>query len=142
MKFQYADGSFDPRAHTYLPIRISSPGTQTHSLEWGLLDTGADSCLFPGSLAARLGHELKGEGVKSSVASGIQQMEVDTYVHTFRLELLAPDLTTVVWTSGVVEVDCVDSDHPPVILGVDEFLSHFRITVDYPAEESTLHWSA
>jgi hypothetical protein len=82
-----------------LPIRIVNPHNGAAWPTYGLLDTGATTCLFPGALASHLGHDLKGSGVKSSVTSGIEQKKIPTFLHTFRLELLSPDGARTVWQS-------------------------------------------
>ena len=79
VRFEYADGEVDRKGQTYLPVRITNPATGESLVTWGLLDTGADACLFPAELASELGHDLRGEGVKASVTSGIEQTEVPTY---------------------------------------------------------------
>lgn len=137
--YKYADGTVDHQGHTMLPLRISNPATGSFLHVYGLIDTGADACLFPAKLATDLGHALRGNGVKSSVTMGIEQAQATTYKHTFKIELLAPDLKTVVWKSKSIQIDCMESN-PPVLLGVDEFLNHFVLTVDYPKKRIMLSW--
>jgi hypothetical protein len=139
VRFQYADGRTDTRGQTYLPIRIINPDTKREAITYALVDTGADSSLFPGKLARQVGHALKGRGVKSSIAGGIEQTAVVTYRHTFRIEILSPDLRRVVWRSRPIEVDCTEAN-PPVLLGVEGFLEHFKLTIDYPKEKLRLKW--
>ena len=138
-KFRYPDGTLDPRGRTYLPVRISNPKSGASLTAWGIVDAGADACLFPAGLAAALGHDLKARGVRSSVTIGIEQKPVPTYKHTFGVELLSADLQNVVWSSLNMEVDCVEPD-PPVLLGVEGFLDQFRLTIDYRHEELPLNW--
>ena len=139
IRFQYADGHTEPRGHTRLPVQITNPATGLSALVWGLVDTGADASLCPADLAVSLGHELKGHGVKSSVTCGIEQSSVAVYKHTFRLALLSPDTTRVVWSSGKLEIDCAPTN-PPLLLGVEDFLRRFVLTVDYKAERIRLAW--
>lgn len=106
---------------------------------YGLADTGADSSLFPASLAIQLGHNLKGSDVKSSMTCGIEQNEVKTYRHTFMLELLSPDAQRVVKTFRKVEVDCSETD-PPVLIGASDFLTRFDIAVFFTKREMILTW--
>lgn len=91
----YPDGRIAERGRTYLPIRIVNPSSGLSRKTWCLLDTGAESCLIPAEIAVGLGHDLRGPGVKSSVASGIEQYDVPTYKHAFQLELLSSDLNRV-----------------------------------------------
>jgi hypothetical protein len=104
----------------------------------GLVDTGADSTLFPAVLELRLGHKMRGRGVKTTIAGGIEQTPVVAYRHTFDMALLSPDMRRVVWERQM-EVDCVESD-PPLLLGVEDFLRHFALQIDYPAETMRLAW--
>ena len=106
---------------------------------WGLLDTGADACLFPAQLATMLGHDLKGDGVKSSFNMGIEQKKIVVYRHTFRIDLLCPKQEKVVWSSGDVEIDCSETN-PPTLIGVQNFMKNFKITFDYINSELTLKW--
>ncbi len=140
VKYTFADGTSDEFAfHTLIPVKITNPETGESVRITGLVDTGADSCLFPADVAELTGHDLKGDGVKSSINVGIEQTNVVVYKHTFILELLSPDYTDVVWSSGEIEVDCAESN-PPVLLGAIDFLGYFRLTVDYVNEELTLEW--
>ncbi len=78
VKCRYANGIVDERGQTFVPVRITNPSTGVWRMAWGLIDTGAESCLFPANLAAKLGHVLKAKGVKASVASGIEERPVTT----------------------------------------------------------------
>jgi hypothetical protein len=139
VRFGYPDGQVDERARISLPILVTNFHTGDWAVAWGLVDTGADACLFPAKLARDLGHDLKASGVKVSVTSGIEQTEVVIYKHTFRLELLSIDLKRVVWRSKAMEIDCAESN-PPALLGVDNFLCRFKVIIDYPKEVIRLQW--
>lgn len=139
VRFKYGDGSIDRRAYTRLPIKIVNPGNGLSIVTWGLVDTGADATLFPASLAISLGHGFKAKGVRQGVTGGIEQTSIKAYAHTFIMELLAPDNQTPVWRSRRMEVDCVESN-PPLLLGVEDFLCHFKLTIDYPSETMRLSW--
>ena len=139
IRFEYADGRTEQRGHTRLPIQVTNPKTGASALVWGLVDTGADASLFPADLAETLGHNLKGHGVRSSITCGIEQSNVAVYKLTFRVDLLAPDTKRVVWSSSHTEIDCAPTN-PPVLLGVENFLRHFVLTVDYTAEKILLKW--
>lgn len=106
---------------------------------YGLVDTGADSTLFPASLAAHLGHSLKGAGVKSNVTCGIEQNAVATYRHTFNVELLSPRGNRVTKKFEHIEIDCAESE-PPILLGASDILCRFDISIRYRAGELLLRW--
>jgi len=138
-RMRYPGGSLDYRGYTRLPLRILNPATAREIIAWGLVDTGADASLVPASLAKLLGHKLKGKGVKVTLTGGIEQTQVTAYRHTFEISLLSPSLKRRVWTRSM-EIDCLESD-PPLLLGVDDFLCHFALTLDYPGQEMRLSWS-
>jgi len=139
VRFQYPDGAVDRRAYTRLPIKVINPGNGLSVMTWGLVDTGADATLFPASLAISLRHGLKADGVRQNVTGGIEQTSIRAYTHTFIMELLAPDNQTTVWKSRKLEIDCVETE-PPLLLGVEDFLCHFKLTIDYLSETMHLSW--
>lgn len=139
VRFQYPDGTVDRRPYTRLPIKTTNPGNRQSVVAWGLVDTGADATLLPASLAISVGHSLKADGVKKNITSGIENTSVTAYGHTFILELLAPDIKTVVWKSPAMNIDCVETE-PPILLGVEDFLRHFKLTIDYPSQTMRLSW--
>ncbi len=130
----------EPSGRIMLPLRIVNPHTGRTWPSYGLLDTGATTCLFPGALATYLGHNLKGDGVRSSVTSGIEQKKLPTFLHTFRMELLSPEGDRVVWRSGDVLINCVEHNLP-ILLGYREFLRHFTVcAIHYGIQEVELTW--
>jgi len=137
-RLQLQDGSLEHRSYTRLPLLIRNPASGLAVTTLGLVDTGADSTLFPAVLAVQLGHKLKGTGVKTTITGGIEQTALVVYKHTFELSLLAPDMRRVLWRD-TLEIDCVESN-PPILLGVEDFLRHFRLAINYPAETMRLVW--
>ena len=124
----------------YLPVRLTNPATgQVTNIEMALVDTGADSCAIPGSLASSLGHTLKHKDVLSKQTSGIGGIQVETYGHTFKLELLSADAGKVVWCCDHAMIECIDKEIP-ILLGTKDFLAGFKITIDYPAQKVVLRW--
>ena len=139
-KYTFSDGSSDDFAyHTLIPVRITNPATGQSVHITGLVDTGADACLFPADIVEVTGHNLTGDGVKSNVNVGIEQTSVSVYKHTFIIEVLSPEYTEIVWSSDEIEIDCSTSN-PPVLLGAIDFLRYFRLTVDYINEMLHLEW--
>lgn len=126
------------RGYTRLPLLIRNPDNGLQLATIGLVDTGADSSLFPAALATQLGHDLKGLQVKTTLTAGIEQKDIVAYKHTFQVALLSPDMRRVVWKRRM-EIDCTESD-PPLLLGVEDFLCRFKLTIDYPAKQLTLRW--
>jgi len=129
-----------PEGHIFVPIRVINAESGLSRLTYGLLDTGASSCVFPGSLATGTGHSLRGDGVKSSLICGIEQRQIPSYLHSFMIELFSPSGTKVVWRSPRIQVHCVEHEPSP-LLGFKEFLRHFKeISVEYPARTFSLAW--
>jgi len=138
--FQYPDGSVDPMGHPCLWLNVVNPEKNISEKIWGLVDTGADSSLFPATLAVNLGHNLKGNGVKSTTNIGIEQKEITVYSHSFTIELLDPEHKDVIWKSENTTIDCSETN-PPVLIGVNNFLKNFKLTIDYPNQEFELEWT-
>ena len=92
-----------------------------------LIDTGADECALPTSLAARLGYTLEqGSARQVATAGG----DTTAYRHAVRISvdgLLSRDSS----------VDFIPGLGMP-LLGVNSFLSAMVLTVDYPQAIFTL----
>lgn len=125
-----------------LPINFVNPIDKV-SFRWhSLIDTGADTCLFPGAIAELSGHDLTGDGVRRDMTMGIEGMRLRTWRHTFVIELLHPtDDDKVVWRSRRRLFDCIENDDFPPLLGQGDFLCGFAVTVDYPKKITTLEWN-
>jgi hypothetical protein len=132
----------DRPARPHLPLRIVNPTTRQR-LTWDcLIDTGADACLFPRAVAGLTGHNLKGEGVRGSITGGIEGHPVRVWQHSFVLELLDPICSDrVVWESAVTQIACLEHDECPPLLGVEDFLRHFKVTLDYAQGLTTIQWA-
>ena len=117
-----------------LPIRIANPNEEgLVSLTYGLIDTGADDIVIPGSIAKnkKLWHNIK-DGTQSFCSTG--NGVADVYHHSFSLEIYIVDENK--------EMQLVDSlinrqfgvmeNLPCILLGVEGFLSQYKLTIDYP----------
>lgn len=114
-----------------IPIIITNPFENISVRQWGLLDTGADSCLFNRFIANETHHNLQGDGVESDITNGVGEETVTVWKHTFNISLLSPDQLSVVWKSDNLLVGCLEHNEIPPILGFEDFLSNFKITFDY-----------
>ncbi|MDD5674341.1 MAG: hypothetical protein PHC61_09265 [Chitinivibrionales bacterium] len=128
-------------AGPYLPIKITNP-KENKSIEWYcLIDTGADSCLFSATVADILGHHLTGLSVKSSITKGVEGRTVRTWKHSFIISLMHPTQPgKIVWQSKKSLIDCIEHNECPLLLGVEDFLEHFRLTLDYRKKIAMLAW--
>jgi len=134
--YQTDDGSQFERAE--IPLRITNPIDGGCYITFALIDTGADSCLIPQNIVAELNHNLKGDGVESTCTSGVGGKSA-TYKHTFNIELLNHDREQAVWSAENILIDCIEADIP-LLLGVEDFLKHFELTINYPEKLITLRW--
>lgn len=132
-------GRKTPPWRIYLPIRLSNPNTSLSVIVYGLVDTGADASLLPASIAAQLGHTLKGKGVRQNITTGIENRSMTVYRHTFDVELLTATGGAVARSFKKVPIDCAESD-PPVLLGVSDFINQFVWNIDYAASDLLLTW--
>jgi predicted aspartyl protease len=114
-------------ARPYLPITIINPDTEKQIRVYGLIDTGADECAFPGSFAKLLGHHLEaGQLKRISTGNGI----TTSYSHTSRIRVEG-------FSTQEVLVDFMPNLNIP-LLGVKSFLSNFILTIDYPNKQFSL----
>lgn len=117
-----------------LPIRIFNPATGQSIISLGLIDTGADDCAIPASYADLLGHQLTAGSIKRvSTGNGI----TNAYAHSTRIDILRvdgemPDISTVVHTIPDTPIDFMPNLNM-ILLGVNSFLSRFKLVIDYPA---------
>ena len=137
VQFQDAKGFVFIEPAPYLPIRITNPHTGEFFVTYALIDTGADACVFPAELAVALNHDFKGKGVISDEVIGISGPGT-VYMHTFNLEILLPNRQDVLKTFDRVLIKCRDQEQLPAVLGVSDCLRHFRITIDYPQQVTTI----
>ena len=125
------------RVYPRLPITIRNPFNGRDISAIGIVDTGADCCLFSHNVCDLLGHDFSGAGVKSSITAGVGGV-VKTRLHTFEIDLLAEHGKYVAWSSGRMEVECFKNTQTVVLLGVKGFLENFKVTFDYVHKELTV----
>lgn len=115
------------RPRPFLPVTIENPATGKRVWTLALIDTGADECALPASLAGRLGHTLERGAAKTVATAG---GEIVAHRHTARIAV--EGLVTLEAT-----VDFIPSLGTP-LLGVNSFLSGLILTVDYPRQMFSL----
>jgi hypothetical protein len=117
-----------------LPIRLTNPANDFVYDTWGLIDTGADGICIPGHISRALYHD--NDGVKASAGTGAGGIFL-TYPHTFKIEFFGMDEKGDIDTNDIVHIIDdrlfeVAPDLHLVIIGVDNFLENFKLTIDYP----------
>lgn len=128
-------GRLKPR----IPVRIYNFENGKHQTANALIDTGSDSCIIPSYISEFIGHKLTQDDRKVKGVKGIENKEVETYVHGFKIELLAPDNRTPIRLIDVVGYT-VKADHAYPILGTNMFLEFFKISIDYKKRKIILEW--
>ena len=125
----------DDIARPILWIRVINDNANRSVIMPALIDTGADECGFPASIASGLGYKLKSVHPKTIVtASG----ETIAYPHPAKVEVLAMN------SAGQPTYDVVHTiDETPInfieglegfLLGTRNFLSDFILTINYPRQ--------
>jgi len=115
----------------YLPmlnINIINPHSRKYLSTKGLIDTGADECAIPASLAKILGHNLTA-GNKKTIHTG--NGVTKAYSHTTKFEILHYASNKVIYNIKDTPIDFLPNLHV-VLLGVKSFLSNFILSIDYP----------
>ncbi len=94
-----------------------------------IVDSGADSCIFPASLAAQLGINIPNQN--ASVFSGTANAPQIAYFETVKVSIW--DMQTKTFTAGfdLYAGFCETLEHVGVgLLGQDGFFSRFAVTMD------------
>ena len=138
LTFKDAHGNNIRPPSTYLPVRISNPETGLSIVTYALVDTGADNCVIPESIAVSLGHNFNGHGVQSDSTQGVSGT-TPVFMHTFDIDILTADRTKTFFSVSNVLIACVSQDIP-VLLGVADCLNRFKLTVDYSAATTMLQY--
>ena len=125
ISFQRINPGDPPRP--LLEVALFNPHSGQKVRVIGLIDTGADECAFPASLANILGHSLE-SGTKKQVSTG--GGKAVAYSHTISIEV--NDFKT-----EDVLIDFIPGLEMP-LLGVNSFLSNFILHIDYPRQKFSL----
>ena len=126
--FPFHKLSTTSKARPYLPILLENPENNNKITLIGQIDTGADECAFPSDIATILGHELD-KGLPKDIITG--NGITNAYSHTASMEIMGHRYENVL-------IDFMSGLKIP-LLGVNSFLSHFIITIDYPNQKFSLY---
>jgi len=110
-----------------IPVRLIHENRSCRFL--GLIDSGADECTFPGTIAEFLGHNLARGKVR--VFTGIGGAVV-SYLHQTDLEISGIRLRTNIYYSN--EWNKMGFG----LLGQAGFFTHFKVTLDHKNKEILL----
>ena len=109
-----------------VPLRVHGPSGVAHVQ--ALVDTGADNCIFPQSIASLLGiRTTRGMG-PGATAFGGQQIELS--FAEVELELDDDEHPPIRWTARLYFADFPEDEEKTVILGHEGFLDFFVATFD------------
>lgn len=134
MKFSYSTLAFsDSESEDFwllsrpeIPIRVA--GEQFAATMIGLVDTGSDYCIFPKSVADRLGISLRPSTRPPANVFGGQQVEL--LIGNADLQLI-DDVQSISWKADLNFFDFGPStEDETVILGHVGFLEYFTATFD------------
>ncbi len=97
MKFRYQKfilGRHDPTkplvARPYIPVHLFANSKRTESPYFALLDSGADSVLFPADLAEDVGIDDLADG-RYEPALGIAGQKADVFYHRVQIQVLGAE---------------------------------------------------
>lgn len=133
VEFPFIKFSTDDLGRPILPVRIHNPHTGRFFVTWGIVDTGADECAIPATLANELGHTLE-RGSQKIVNTGAGPNTA--FAHTTRIDILSLQ-KDILYSIKETPIDFMPNLHC-VLLGVRNFLNHFILTVDYPNQKFSI----
>ncbi|MGR3219109.1 MAG: retropepsin-like aspartic protease [Candidatus Anammoxibacter sp.] len=119
-----------------LALRIINPHSSKSYQTFGIIDTGADECAIPASVAHLLGHNLK-KGTTKEIGTG--NGLATAYTHTIKFEIYHPVSGKFLYAVNDTPIDFMPNLNI-VLLGVNSFLSRFILTVDYPKKSFSLNY--
>lgn len=121
----------------WIPVRYANhDGSIVTNVFPSLIDTGADQCTLPKAISDICRYDLKTGTLGES--QGIHMDKVITWQHPFSIQLMSPNLKEVLWQSPVSPIRVVDHSRIPPILGFNEFISNFNLTINQKANQIIL----
>jgi predicted aspartyl protease len=114
----------------YLSVKIINPCTGKSYKTYGLVDTGADECAVPASIAKIIGHDLQaGEPKDVDTGNGT----TIAYKHITQIEIYHTITHELLYTIKDTPIDFMPNLHM-FLLGANNFLSKFILNIDYPKQ--------
>jgi hypothetical protein len=65
------------------------------------------------------------------MTSGVAGIGMKCYKHNFIIRIASPDFKKFIWESKPIYIDCADHNKTPPLLGYNDILRHFSLTVNY-----------
>ena len=125
------------RRQPYLPVRIINPNDpERTAILPGLVDSGSFRCRFPIDYANLIGLDVrKGRPDRGDSPGGT----ISGYLYTCSIDILEMDSKGKVNENSVVthipKTEFSFGENLPfALLGVEEFLTNFVLTIDYPRQ--------
>ena len=116
-----------PLRRPLIRVKLSNPHK---SISWNttaLIDTGSDRCIFPAWIATELGHDL--EAGSETIITGIYNDSTPAWLHTNIITLFDPVGNEVSYQCRTIFSRKIAPGYG--VLGIEGFLTHFRLTIDY-----------
>lgn len=121
----------------YIVVEVKNPLNNIAVVTFALIDTGADSCMFPASIAKAIGIDLKNTKHTGST-KGVENITQMTYRHPIVISLLNPkDRKTVIRVMPQCLIDFTEKEIPP-LLGTSNFMQYFTLTITYRSKNTQL----
>lgn len=127
----FTQESLETFARPFLDITIKNPSNGKIFKTKGLIDTGADLCAFPPYIVKRLGYVWK-KGKHDKVITAQKMANVYAYPTIIIFDHYPSNPASGVqqFSTGEIMVNYQEDLHIP-LLGVENFLSSFILTMDY-----------
>ena len=119
-----------------IPVILTNPDNGFEYSTWALIDTGADATAIPEYIAKQVYHNVRHQSVKKDVHWGIGGT-ANVYYHTFRINVLKSDKKGNVDSQQTAirinkRLFAVIPDLHIMVLGEDDFLKNYILTINYP----------
>lgn len=124
----------------YVPVIITCTKTKRWMRFMALADTGADKCLMPGAVTKILGCAVNTGATNGGGARGIGDGIMATWKHSLTISLISPDKQKTIWTGPELEIDCLQQNDKPVLLGSIGFFENFVATFNHPKKSLTIEF--
>lgn len=136
LNFKFFKTTADSPARPTLPLTLTNPINGRSFKTWGLVDTGADCCAMPASLASMIGCDAKKGWVKQiATSNGV----LNAFSHQVEIGLhsvAGDNFSDHVVLREILEVDFLPN-LDTTLIGTN-FLSGFQLTIDYSIHQFTL----